>query len=214
VQSAAAAAPISPAQLLASSLGAASEQRSVHYVSTAIGGESRLSMVGDAGATRGIQRITYSRGSRTGHVTVVVLGRSVYFRGDNSFVLHVYMSLKPSSAARYVGRWIEIPRGDGEYAAVAEGVTLLSTIEEASLAGPLSRLPDTTIDGQLVHAVKGRLALGHSQTGVLYLRATGPPLPVQQTFAGRGRGVVTFSNWNEPVSLPRPTAPVPVSKTR
>ena len=68
----------SPGSLLASILAAGRAQRSVHYVSTARSGAIRVVAVADVGATKGVQRITFSKAGATGHVSVVVSARTAY----------------------------------------------------------------------------------------------------------------------------------------
>src|SRR5947207_849028 len=72
----------SPAALLGSILAAGRAQHSVHYVSKIQLGTVRIAQVADVGATKGIQRITYSKAGTTGHVTVVVSAGRAYVRGD------------------------------------------------------------------------------------------------------------------------------------
>src|SRR5438128_5395747 len=73
---------VSPDRLFSSALAAARAQRSVHYVSTAASRTVSVHMVGDAGLDRGIQRITYRKGGKTGHLTVLVVADTAYVRGD------------------------------------------------------------------------------------------------------------------------------------
>jgi hypothetical protein len=209
-----AAATVSPARLVAASMAAVHAEHSVHYVNRTSSGGLRLTEVGDVGATRGVQRVTFHRGGTSGHLTVVVSNHTAYIRG-HAFTLTNYMGLGLASATRYGGRWISIPRSDHAYGIVAGGVTLRSLVDELRLAPPFSRLRDTKIAGRLVHVVSGTLAAtGGRGTAVVYLSARGRPLPVRETTRFGGRGSATFSTWNEPLRLPRPTRVVPVSQVR
>lgn len=76
----------------------------MHYVSSARLAATHVLQVADVGATEGIQRITFTKGGRTGQVTVVVSNRRVYFRGD-AFVLVNYMGFKPTASASYAHKW-------------------------------------------------------------------------------------------------------------
>jgi hypothetical protein len=204
-----------PAQLLASILAAARAQHSVHYVSSASLGSSDVSQVGDAGATQGIQRITFRTAGKTGRVTVMFVGGSAYLRGD-AFTLVDYLGFKAGTAAAYAGRWILVPRSDRSYSTIAAGVTFASAIGELRLSAPLTRLPNTTIGGTRVIALRGKSSTAPgSVAATLYARAAGPPLPVREVAkAGTTRAVVTFSRWNEPVRLSVPASAVPISKVR
>jgi hypothetical protein len=210
----AAAAPVSPARLVAASVAAVHAQRSVHYVNHTSSGGLRLTEVGDVGATRGVQRVTFRRNGTTGRLTVVVSNRTAYIRGD-AFTLTDYLGLGFASATRYGGRWISIPRSDRAYRIVAGGVTLPSLVAELRLAAPFSRLRDTTIAGRHVRVVRGKLAATRGRgTAVVYLSARGRPLPLEETTRFGGRGSATFSRWNEALRLPRPTRVVPVAQVR
>ena len=204
-----------PTQLLASILAAARAQHSVHYVSSASLGNSHVSQVGDAGATKGIQRITFRTAGKTGHVTVIFVANSAYLRGD-AFTLVDYLGFKAGAAAAYAGRWILVPHSDSAYSTIAAGVTFTSAIGELKLSPPLTSAPDTTIDGRRVIGVRGKSSTAPgSVAATLYARASGPPLPVREVAtAGKTRAVVTFSRWNEPVSLAVPASAVPISKVR
>jgi len=204
-----------PAQLLASILAAARAQHSVRYVTSASLGSSHVSQVGDAGANQGIQRITFRAAGKTGRVTVMFVDGSAYLRGD-AFTLVDYLGFKAGTAAAYAGRWILVPHSDGSYSTIAAGVTFASAIGELRLSAPLTRLPNTTIAGTRVIALRGKSSTAPgSVAATLYARAAGPPLPVREVAkAGTTRAVVTFSRWNEPVRLSVPAAAVPISTVR
>jgi len=209
-----ASASTSPGQTLASSLDAARSQRSVHYVSVGNTGSVRVTMVGDAGLDRGIQRITVRKGSRTGHVTVLVVANTAYVRGD-AFTLQNYMGFKAPDAGEYAGKWILIPHDAGGFATVAAGVRLASTIDEAKLPAPLVSVPATTVSGERVVGVaSSRRVSGHMTTVTLYIRAKGAPLPVEEVARqGSNSFKVTFSGWNERVAVDAPSHVVHLANT-
>ena len=204
----------SPGSLLASILAAGRAQRSVHYVSTARSGAIRVVAVADVGATKGVQRITFSKAGATGHVTVVVSARTAYVRGD-AFVLVNYMGFKPAAAAKYANAWVFIPRTDRAFAAVAEDVTLPSTM--GSLKGPGRPIaaPSTTIGSRRVVGVQWRARVGgKSVVATLYARAAGTALPVEQRASSGGNLIsVIFSRWNEPIHVTAPKPAVPIATT-
>jgi hypothetical protein len=208
-------ASVSPTSLLASIVGAARAQPSVHYVNAGTIGAVHVTVVGDAGVAQGIQRITFRRGGKAGHVTVIVSSRTVYIRGD-TFTLVNYMGFKAVPAAKYDGAWVLIPHTDKDYSTVANGVTLSSVIGLIKVSKPLSGVPGTTIDGQRVVGVRGKLppSSGLSVLATLYAQATGSPLPVRETVSQPNlRLTVTLGNWNEPIHVAIPKAAVPISTT-
>jgi hypothetical protein len=208
-------ASLSPAVLVASIVAAARSEHSVHYVSAGAVGAVRIGIVGDAGVTRGIQRVTYRKGGTIGHVTAVVSSSGAYVRGD-AFTLVNFMGFKATPAAKYAGVWIFIPHADRDYSTVAGGVTLPSTIAEFTVSQPLSSVPDTTIDGQQVVGVKGKppAASQLTATATLYARATGKPLPVEEIASqSKTRLTVVFSKWDEAIQIATPKSAVPIATT-
>src|SRR5215470_4901373 len=94
----------SPKALRAAILDAARSRHSVHYVLTSVG-PAQTRMVADVGADRGVQRIAFTKAGKTGQVTVIVVNRTAYVRGD-AFTLHNYMEFTKQQSTRYAGRWI------------------------------------------------------------------------------------------------------------
>jgi hypothetical protein len=197
--------------LLSSALTAARGQRSVHYVVTQAGPGVTIGMVGDAAVDHGIQRITYRKAGRVGHVTVRVVANTAYIRGD-AFTLTNYMEFPAGTAAAYAGRWLLLPHTAPGFTTVAAGVRLGSTIDELKMPHTLRLTGTTTLRGSRVVGVQTQFAqAGRQVTEKLYVRATGTPLPVEQrTYAGTARVVVAFSGWNEPVHLSAPVQAVPI----
>ena len=48
--------------------------------------------------------------------------------------------------------------------------------------------------------------------GTLYVAATGKPFPLQITKEGKESGKVTFSRWDQPVTLTAPSGAIDISK--
>jgi hypothetical protein len=211
--SAVAASP-SPTTLLTSILAAGRAQHSVHVVSVATFGLIRVKLVGDAGVSSGIQRITFSKGSTTGQVTVIVSSNTAYVRGD-AFTLVNYMGFKRTPAVNYAGKWVLIPHTDGDFSTVAAAVRIVSAINELELTGSLSRVAERTIAGQRVFGVKGRLpSAAGGAVATVYARLVGRPLPVEAVASqGTGRSTSVLGRWNEPLSLVTPVGAVPIATT-
>jgi hypothetical protein len=192
---------------------AANAQRSVHYVSATTTPQGEISMIGDAGRTQGIQRITFRKSGRTGHVTVIVAAHTAYIRGD-AFTLTNFMGFKPSGAAKYANAWIVIAPSSGAYAAIAAAVTLASNVAEIGPHGTLSAVHTTTLGGVRVHAVRGTATVqGARIVDILYARAKGAPLPVAEaTTRGADRARTTFGPWNRAVHVSVPKHAVPIAK--
>jgi hypothetical protein len=200
-----AAAAITPAQLVSSSLKAARAQHSVHYVGTASVGNISSTTVGDAASDRGVQYVTYRAGGHTGHVTVRVVANTAYVKGD-AFALVSYVGFSAAQATKYAGKWVRIPNTSSAFKSVAEAVRLGSTIDELQLSPPFTKLGTSTMQGQRVIGIRGRETQnGITATATLYLRAAGTPLPVAEVATeGAIHVSVIFSKWNERVTVSAP----------
>lgn len=211
VLAAPAAASVSPDRLVSSALATARAQRSVHYDVTAVSPTMSVRMVCDAALDRGIQRITFRKAGKSGHVTVLVVANTAYVRGD-AFILESYMGFSRAAAVRFAGRWVKIPHTASAYPAVAEAVRLRSAINEVALPRPRVALPESMLNGQRVIGIRNTsVASGHRVTHTLYVRAAGLRLPVTEvTREGGNRISVTFSNWNRPVTVSAPTGATPI----
>jgi hypothetical protein len=211
----AASASKSPATLLSSILAGARAERSVHYTSDQTGGTAQVSFIGDAGIAEGIQRITYRKGTQTGHITVIVVSDTAYIFGD-AFALVNYMGFEEHAAAKYENVWIVIPHTDSDYSTVAAGVNLLSTVDELELAGRLSSVSESVIRSQSVLGVRGtKVSSGHTTLDTLYARSAGIPLPVEETASqGKLHYRAIFNRWNETIHLKAPSNAVPISVVR
>lgn len=198
------AAATSPADVYRAAIAAASAKLSVHYVSTSNLAGSSETMVGDAALDRGSQRITYSHGGTTGHVTVLVVKSTAYVRGD-AFALTSYMGLTSAQAARYAGRWFFLKPPGGAYSVVAEAVRLGSFVNELQMPAPYTAAPKKTIGGRSVGGVRSKVTrAGKTATLTLYV-ASGTNLPVAQVIEGSiGKITTTLGKWNERVAVVAP----------
>jgi hypothetical protein len=205
VVAAPAAASLSPDRVLSSALANARAQRSVHYVTTWSSGKVRVRMVCDAARDRGIQRITFHKGGKTGQATVLVVANTAYLRADQ-FALANYFGFSASAAKRQAGRWLKIPSSAPSYATVSEAVRLKSMVGELKLPNPVVRLPQSTVEGQRVIGLRNSsVSSGHRVTRTLYVRAAGLRLPVAESTQGGGSQTgVVLSRWNEPVRVSAP----------
>lgn len=202
----------SPKALRLSILAAARAQHSVHYVGTSVG-PVRTQIVGDAATDRGIQRITFTRGGKTGHVTVVVVKRTAYIRGD-AFTLNTYMELPAPGAARYAGRWISVAHSNRAYADIAAEVTLSSFVGGLDLGGKTVRVSGTFGGRKVVGVRMTRVEQGLREVETLFARPGRLHLPVAEkdVVVGQGWTQATLSRWNERVRAHAPAHAVPYAK--
>jgi hypothetical protein len=205
-----AAANVSPAGLVASTLAHAHAQRSVHYLASQTFSGLSVTIAGDAATDRGSQHITYRKGGRVGHVTVLVVANTAYVRGD-AFTLANYMRIPPSAAARWAGKWLSLAPSAPDYKEVAAAVRLASTLDELKMPQPFHLAGTLTRHGRRLVGVQSRFQrAGHAVTETLYIDAA-RSLPVEQVGrSGAIRSRTTLSRWNEPVAVSPPASAIPV----
>lgn len=201
-----------PTALKASILATARAQRSVHYVATSKG-PVRLRIVADVAGDHGVQRISFTKAGRTGRVTLRVVARTLYLRGD-AFTMHDYMLFSARQSSRYAGKWISVPHSWSAYATLAAAVTLRSFLAELDMKGTAVR-----VSGRL----GGRTVVGVRTTGkahgvrlisTLWARPGAKPLPVQSNDVAPSKGYwshTAITHWNERVAVAAPAHAVPIS---
>jgi hypothetical protein len=192
---------------------AARAKHSVHYV-TFTDAVFRVRIVGDVSGGRGIQRITFVQGPKLGHLTVLVVRRTAFIRGD-AFTLRNYLGFTTSQASRYHGKWISIRHASRGYSTIAGSVTFGSFLSELYPKGAHLVAVSGTVDGDHVVGVQvARQRGGLSVVSTLYAPAHGTPLPLKQHELAPGRGYESweeFGRWNEPVHVRAPAHAVPIS---
>jgi hypothetical protein len=201
----------SPQALRSAILRAALAKHSVHYVSVGTVLGARTKTVGDVARNRGIQRVTYVRKGKTGHVTIRVVGSTAYVRGD-AVALSGYMHLPKSFASRHAGQWISIPHASPIYRFATVDLTFGSFIGDNVPAQRLT-VVRAKVGGKKVRGLRGT-ARGRSGTVTVFVPLKGRPLPVAGKDVVRGSfpaaGRVRMSHWNEPVRVAAPAHAVPL----
>jgi hypothetical protein len=206
----AASAGVPPSRLVSSALARANAQRSVHYVSSEAYSGAAVTIVGDAAIDRGIQRISYGKGGRVGHLVVLVVATTAYLRGDE-FTLANYLQFPASVAAALAGKWLSLAPSAPDHGRVAEAVTLRSALNELKMPPPLRNVGTEKQQGRRVVGIQSHfLRAGQAVSETLYIDVA-RSLPVAQV--GKS-GVITlratFSRWNEPVSVSPPASAIPI----
>ena len=194
---------------------------SVHYVSssaqsTTSGAKVSLLESGDAGPASGTQTVYFRRGTSNGSITIDVIGGITYVKGDLNGLENL-AGLSPLQAAATAGKWIDFATTNVAFAQVVAGVRSDDIAQQLALSGLLTLGRPRTIHGTAVLAINGTQGStgsgngnGTHQRAVLYVRAHGRHLPVEEdtlTAKGQPSGTfrVTYSNWGE---LVRPQAPL------
>jgi hypothetical protein len=178
---------------------------SVHYDSSSTESSETLVESGDAGPASASQTVTMGQGS----ISILVFGGTSYIKG-NTDGLESLAGLSSSQASEAAGHWIEFSTDNTAFAPVVEGVRSTDIAKELALDAPLSLGKARTLDGQAVDAIDGTQTFGKkSQHVVLYVRATGTHVPVEEdSVNAKGKHTdaehIIYSKWGEHV---RPTAP-------
>jgi hypothetical protein len=130
---------------------------------------------------------------------------TVYIKGSAAFYQHIAGA---AAAQLLQGRWLKAPASSGGLAALAS-LTDLHTLLDTTLAshGTLRKGAITSVNGQKAIAVSDS-----STGGTLYVATTGPPYPVKVSIGGSSSGAVTFSQWNEPVTVIAPANAIDVTQ--
>jgi hypothetical protein len=209
----------SPKTLLAASLDAARAQSSVHYVATSAVGDESIRITADAATTAASQAVILRVGKNTGHVTGRLVDSAVYLKGD-TLGLEDYLGMPSTLAPKYVGQWISFTPSTKSYSDIAKSMSLASAIDQISVKAPLSKGHTSTSGGRSAVSIKGTTTTlsssGNKGAAVLYVSATGSPLPLAYHGTGKQKkktetGTVTYSKWGENVSPKAPTKSVPSS---
>ena len=167
-------------------------------------------IAGDAATDRGTQEITYRKGGRVGHATVLVVANTAYVQGD-AFTLTNYMGIPPSSAAAWAGRWLSLAQSAPDFTNVAAAVRLPSTLDELKMPPPFRRGGTLTRAGRHLVGVESRFRrAGQAVRETLYIDVA-HSLPVEQIGRAGATSMRTMlSRWNEPVSVSPPASAIPI----
>lgn len=207
---AAASTPVPSASTLYRETIATTRSWSVHYASTSIQSKVTLLVSGDAGPASGTQTVQTGKGSLTDNASIVVIGGITFVKG-NAGGLENLAGINAAQATLAAGQWIQFATNNGAFSQVVVGVRSHDVAQELALRGPLSLGRPRTIDGYAVDAIGGTQTFTGNkvQHVVLYVRAQGPHVPVEEdSVNAKGQRTtaehVAYSKWGEVV---RPQAP-------
>jgi hypothetical protein len=189
----------------------------VHYASHAKQGTVSFNVSGDTGVKSGTQTLTLQQGKTVEHMTVVAVGSAGYVNG-NSTALKDVLGLTSTDAKKYAGKWVSFNATNQQYSELVAGLLDSQVGGELKMNGPFHYGATKTIDGKSAIAVVGSVSdnSGNSVTSTLWVAASGPPLPIEQTTGtsskGSIAGTVTFTKWGQKVAQKAPAHPTPISK--
>ena len=194
----------------------AAAAQNVHYVSTATEQGISLEVVGDTGKTSGSQVLEVQNGSTTEDLSVLLIGKTGYLKGNVS-ALEKVLGLTSAQSATYENRWLSFPTSNHSLSELVSGLLDSEVAPELEMTGPYSFGGTKVIGGHVTQAIKGTAATssGTKVPIVLYVESTGTPRPVQEVTNPNAkssaiRGTVTFSNWGEVTDPTPPATSVPL----
>lgn len=191
-----------PDQIVTAMQKAVATASSVHIVGAGTSGGSSISL--DLKLVRG-------KGG-AGHIAigglgfdVVRIGTKLYFKGSKKFLVHYAGG---PAAQLLTGRWFVVSSsatGFGSFAPLTNLEALVNQI--LSSHGTLKKGTATTIDGQPAIGVIDR-----TNGGTLYVATTGPAYPLQLKPGKGNKGVIKFTEWDQPIALKAPAKPIDYAK--
>src|SRR5271166_6994215 len=131
--------PQSGRQIVSAAVAAAKQQSSFHFVESSGSGVTGVQVVGDIGNSSGVQHVTIHDGTKRGHLTLVLSGKTAYFQGDE-FGLEGFTGLTPKLAGDFAGKWISIPSTNRSFPSVAGTLAVpTAAVQLVNLPGTLKR---------------------------------------------------------------------------
>jgi hypothetical protein len=156
----------------------------------------------------------------TERLTARVIGSTGYVIGNEAALQNV-IGLTKAESSKYAGKWLSFPTSNTDLAELVGGLLSSEVGKELQISGPFTVGKSATVSGQKATAIVGSVATesGSKVPVVLYVPASGAPLPLQEVTNSGSRGgksaihgIVTFSNWGENKSQPAPSHPFPLLK--
>ena len=184
----------------------------VHFSSVAKQSGAELDVSGDAGATAGAQTLVVKNKNLTEHVNALVVGSTGYVKGNEAALAHV-IGLTTAESKKYANKWLSFPTSNQSLGELVGGLLSSQVEKELEIGGPYTFGKSATVGGVKATAIRGSVATesGSKVPVVLYIPASGTPLPIQEVTNVGGKsssgivGTVTFSHWGENKSQTAPT---------
>ena len=195
---------------------------SVHYTSSGTVSKVSDTQSGDAGPASGTQQVLIQTGATSDQASLIVIGQITYAKA-NAAGLKDLMGLSTTQAATDANQWILFSTANAAFSQIVAGIRSHDVAEEIALKGPFTLGASRQLDGYEVDAIRGTLEVQGAKPAkaVLYVRASGRPLPVEEDTVGaqgqpNGEDHIVFSQWGEQVRPKAPDATItlgPVSAT-
>ena len=159
----------------------------IHGTSQAGGGRLRLDLQLNRRAGKG--KITLL-GTE---FEVIRVGQALYVNGPRS--LYAQLGIKKQIPN---GGWVKLPAQNS----LAALISLPGETTRIISASAVTKGTTTTVEGQPALELKTE---GKLYKGRLYIKTTGQPYPIKLEKQGRETAQITFTGWDEPVTITAPT---------
>jgi hypothetical protein len=207
------AAPSKAAGLLAASLTAATSEPGGQWQETNTQNGTTIVVSVEAGKADGEETAVLRSVRHLGHLQLRLTNSVLYLEGDD-FGLQA-ADFTDTARRSEAGKWISlrpsVPSQTTLYRGLSHALTVESMISGLGMTGPLAQTAPGTIDGTGVVGVKGTPASLEAQTEILYMRASGMPLPVRVVLLlfGGPTATIEFSHWGDVPIVTKPVSSVP-----
>ncbi len=189
-------------EILAASTAAAEAASSVHIAGASAQGLLKLALDLQLSREAGHSQLDLL-GTK---FEVIRTGDTIYVKGSRRF--YRQLGLDPTRIP--TDTWVKVPNVTTRSAQLASLATLhQETRQLLTTTGAVTKGASTTIDGQPVIELKTN---GRLYSGAIYVDTTGDPYPLQIVKKGRESSRITFSGWNEPISLSPPGQVVDITR--
>ncbi len=191
-----------PGEIVAAMQKAVATATSVHIVGAGTSGGSSIAL--DLKLVRG-------KGG-AGHIAigglgfdVIRIGPRLYFKGSKKFLVHYAGA---SAAQLLTGRWFVVSTNSAGFGSFAPLTDLKALVNQILTShGTLKKGASTTVGGEpaigVVDATNG---------GTLFVATTGPAYPLQLKPGNGNKGLIRFTDWDQPIALKAPAKPIDYAK--
>jgi hypothetical protein len=192
----------SASEILAASKTAADSASSVHVAGTLTSNGTPITLnLRLASGQGGRGQISQSGLS----FELIVVGDTIYIKGSPAFYSHFGGT---AAAQLFQGKWLKAPTSGGELGSLAALTNFRKLLDQTlTTHDTLTKGATTTIAGQPAIELRDP-----SQNGSLFIATAGKPYPIEIVKHGSETGHVTFTDWNQPVSLSPPSGAIDLSQ--
>ena len=192
-----------PLRVLADAKAAATSASSAHVSGRLVSNGTRITLDLSTARDKGAKGSVSVNGLG---FELVKIGDTAYVKGSDAFYQHF---AGPAVAQLIHGKWIKAPTTSKQFRSFAALASVSGLFAKISAShGKLVNDGKKTYQGQPVVVIRDT-----SDDSKLYVAATGKPYPVALVGGRKNQsGAVTFSDWDEPVSLSAPSGALDVSQ--